>query len=911
MLNSPEQRLPNSIVTMPNRLTPKPQSLSDAERHKLLVEWNATRTDYAQNVCVHEMMEARAQKTPEAVAVVCGDRQVNYAELNARANQLAHCLRRQGAAPGQLVGVCVERSLEMIMALLGTLKSGAAYVPLDPYYPVDRLSSMVQDSGLKILITEENLQSKFPEYLGRRVCLDSHWTSLSRESAETPLHAAGAEDLAYVIYTSGSTGKPKGVQISHRSLVNFLVSMRSKPGLTAHDTLLGVTTISFDIAALELYLPLIVGARLILATREVARDGSELKKRLETSGITVMQATPATWRLLLEAGWQGDKGLKILCGGEAMPRDLARELLKRSASVWNMYGPTETTVWSTISRITQNDGPITIGRPIANTQLYVLDGQLDPVPVGVAGELYIGGDGLARGYLNRPDLTSEKFITSPFHEKESGARLYRTGDLARYLDNGEIECLGRIDHQVKVRGFRIELGEIESVLSSHPSIRQSVVVAREDGAGEKRLVAYVVAEPGSAVSVEKLREFAERKLPEHMLPAQFELLEAFPLTPNGKVDRKALPMPGDPIVSRRNKCVAPRDAVESQLVEIWRSILGIRTVGIKENFFELGGHSLLVARLIAQIDRVFGKKVSMAAILLAPTIEQQAATIRNGVTSSQSVVFPVQPDGSRTPFFCCGFHGGPVFLPLARRLGSDQPLLAIDPTLLHISMLSTSLTMEDIAACLVKQVREIQPYGPYCLGGFCAGGLMAYEMARQLVESGHQVALLALFEPQTPADYNGRSTEFKMSSLFKKLKFHLQSLQQLDKKEARLYVRDRAETFLRYMRRLSSRRLRNKATYPNDGRLDNVEDILFVAYRNYRPQPFTGPVALFRAANQLPGSEGDGQFWTDLAAALEVHEIPGFCNWVLRFFVEPNVQVLASTLSRHLLRNSAREATNA
>jgi len=673
--------------------------------------------------------------------------------------------------------------------------------------------------------------------------------------------------------------------------------MRANPGLTVHDALLAVTTISFDIAALELYLPLIVGARLILATREIATDGYELRKKLETSGTTVMQATPATWRLLLEAGWRGGKGLKLLCGGEAMPRDLARELLERSASVWNMYGPTETTVWSTTARVTQSEGPITVGRPIANTQVYILDAQLDPVPVGVAGELYIGGNGLARGYLNRPDLTAEKFIVSPFHEEESGARLYKTGDLARYLENGEIECLGRMDHQIKLRGFRIELGEIESVLNSHPSVRQTVVVARENGASEKRLVAYLVAELGSTISVDELRKFAERKLPEYMLPSQFEFLETFPLTPNGKVDRKALPTPNDAILAQRKEYVAPRDAVESQLVEIWQSILSIRTVGIKENFFELGGHSLLVARLLAQIDRAFGKKLSMATILLAPTIEQQAAAIRNGVATSRSVVLPVQPNGSRTPFFCCGFHVGPVFLPLSRRLGSDQPLLAIDPTLLTTSSLSASLTMEDIAACLVKQIREIQPDGPYYLGGFCAGGLMVYEMARQLVGNGQQVALLALIEPQTPADYNGRSTEFKVDSVVRKMKFHLQSLQQLDIKEARLYVRDRTETLLRYMRRLSSRSLRNKPSHPNNARLGNFEDILFVAYRDYRPQPFPGPVALFRAANRLPGSEGDGQFWTDLAGALEVHEIPGFSNWVLRFFVEPNVQVLASTLN--------------
>ena len=467
--------------------------------------------------------------------------------------------------------------------------------------------------------------------------------------------------------------------------------------------------------------------------------------------------------------------------------------------------------------------------------------------------------------------------------------------------NGEIECLGRIDHQVKVRGFRIELGEIEFVLSSHPGVRQSVVIVREDTVGEKKLVAYVVAEPGSTPSVAELRKFAKRKLPEHMLPSQFEFLEAFPLTPNGKVDRKVLPMPSDLDLAKREEYVAPRDSIESQLVKIWQSVLRIRTVGVTENFFELGGHSLLVAKLLAQIDRAFGKKLSMAAIFLAPTIQQQAATIRNGIAFSRSsAVFPVQPAGSKSPLFCCGFHAGPVFLPLARRLGSDQPLLSIDPTLLDASLLSTSQTMEDIGACLVKQIREIQPDGPYYLGGFCAGGLMAYEIARQLIEHGQEVDLLALFEPQTPADYNGHSSGFRMDSIGTKMRFHLQRLRQLDIGEARLYIRDRTQTLLRYIRALSSHALRGHPSRLRAGHLRNLEDILFVAYRNYRPQPFTGRMALFQASNRLPGSERDRQYWSELAAILEIHEIPGFSNWVLRFFVEPNVQILAGKLGRYL-----------
>ena len=379
--------------------------------------------------------------------------------------------------------------------------------------------------------------------------LDSE--AISKENSENCSGGAKPENLAYVIYTSGSTGKPKGVQICHQSLVNFLVSMRSSPGLTPKDTLLAVTTISFDIAALELYLPLIVGARVVLASRETAARWVQVARNIGKRAITVMQATPATWRLLLEAGWEGNNNFKILCGGEALPRDLAVELLKRGSSVWNMYGPTETTVWSTTSRITADGSPITIGRPIANTEVYVLDSHLEPVPVGVPGELYIGGAGVARGYLHRPELTAEKFIAHPFRDRESGARLYRTGDLARFRANGELECLGRIDNQVKVRGFRIELGEIESVLGQYPGVKQSVVVAREDTPGDKRLVAYVAVHKGQSLGVDALREFLKQRLPDYMLPSRFVFLDALPLTPNGKVDRKALPKTEESEVSSK------------------------------------------------------------------------------------------------------------------------------------------------------------------------------------------------------------------------------------------------------------------------------------------------------------------------------------------------------------------------
>ena len=532
--------------------------------------------------------------------------------------------------------------------------------------------------------------------------------------------------------------------------MNFLFSMQAAPGLSTEDILLAVTTISFDIAALELFLPLITGARVVLVSRTVAGDGRMLLNAIAEASPTVMQATPATWRLLLEAGWRGCEKLKILCGGEPMPGELAGELLQRSSSVWNLYGPTETTVWSTVSRITPNETPITIGRPIANTSVYVLDGRLEPVPIGVCGELYIGGHGLARGYLNRPELTAERFVPNPFSYAGSGDRLYKTGDVARYRSNGELECLGRIDNQVKIRGFRVELGEIESALDSHPSISQSVVAAFDDSSGGKQLVAYVCVLAGEYFSSDDTRDYIKKKLPPHMVPSRIVVLESFPLTPNRKVDRKALPPPEQiPIESQRSS-IPPRNSTEAKLVKIWEAVLGVRGFGVNQSFFELGGHSLMVARLLHRLEQAFDAKLSMASIFEAPTIEQQASVLIGGEPSQRpSAIVKIQPGGSRPPLFCFGYRAGPILLPLARRIGPDQPLLGIDPTLLIPDQLTAPYTMEKIASRLAEQMMMIYPKGPFYLGGFCGGGLLAYAAASQLAARKRHVEIVALFEPHT------------------------------------------------------------------------------------------------------------------------------------------------------------------
>ena len=620
------ETLLQGIVTNPDQRISDLPILTETERHQLLVEWNNTQRDYPKDKCIHELFEAQAERCPHAVAVVFENQQLTYGELNIKANQLASHLRELGVGPQTLVGLCVERSLEMIIGLLAILKAGGAYVPLDPAYPKERLAFMLQDAQVQIVLTQQQLLSELPTDHGvQLLSLDTDWVQVA-EQADTNLdNRASPEDLAYVIYTSGSTGKPKGVQISHSAVVNFLSSMQCEPGLAANDILLAVTTLSFDIAGLELYLPLAVGARVVIVSREVASDGIQLIKTLDDSGATIMQATPATWRMLLETGWQGSNHLKILCGGEALSSELAGQLLSRFCSLWNMYGPTETTIWSSIYKVHTVNGPVPIGRPIGNTQIYILDRYQQLVPIGVPGELYIGGDGLAQGYLNRSDLTDERFVPYPF-STYARKRLYKTGDLARWLSDGNIEILGRLDHQVKIRGFRIELGEIEAVLSQHPAVRQSVMTVREDVPGDKQLVGYVVGEREAPPAADELRNFLKRKLPDYMIPAAFVVVDDLPLTPNGKLDRSALPRP-DQVGSGLETYKPPRTPAEETVAKIWADVLKVERVGVDDNFFDLGGHSLLATKVISRVRATFHIDLPLRSFFQAPTVAELVAVI--------------------------------------------------------------------------------------------------------------------------------------------------------------------------------------------------------------------------------------------------------------------------------------------
>ncbi len=621
------EALLEGMVSDVNQPTSKLPMLTASDQGQLLVDWNATRAEYPRNVCVHQLFEAQAQATPDAVAIAFESEELTYAQLDRRANQLANYLNGLGVRQGVLVGVFVERSLEMVVGLLGVLKAGAAYVPMDPTYPLERISFVLADANVPVLLTQQRLAHNLATAGAQLVYLDANWDDIDRERGNAPDVGTSSDDLAYVIYTSGSTGKPKGVEISHRAVVNLLSSMRKKPGLEARDTLVAVTTLSFDIAALELFLPLCVGAKLVVASRESAADGNRLLAQLRSSRATVMQATPVTWKLLLEAGWDGNPRLKVLCGGEAFPRELANELVKRANSVWNMYGPTETTIWSATGEVKAGEGPVVIGPPIDNTQFYVLEANGQLVPIGVPGELYIGGDGLARGYFHRAELTAEKFVASQF-SGDPNAKLYKTGDLVRRLSDGAIEFLGRLDHQVKLRGFRIELGEIETVLARYPGVREAVVIVREDTAGDKRLVAYVTSDQ-QALTVTPVREFLTGKLPNYMLPSAVVRMEAMPLTPNGKIDRKALPTPDIGRPTREKEFVAPRTNEEKLLASIWAEVLHLERVSTHDNLFELGADSLHIFQIAARAGKA-GINIAPAQFLRHRTIAALLAQLEGG-----------------------------------------------------------------------------------------------------------------------------------------------------------------------------------------------------------------------------------------------------------------------------------------
>lgn len=895
-----------AVVTSPTAPISHLPLLTQEEEQQLLVFWNHTQCPYPQDQCLHQLVEAQVERTPNAVAVIFGEDALSYQQLNERANQLAHRLLTLGIAPDTLVGIALDRSLDMVVAVLAILKVGGAYVPMDLTYPRERLAFMIEDANLTILLTEQRFAEQLPSEGRTLLCLDHLFPTLSVTHTENPKVSVRPEHLAYVLYTSGSTGRPKGVMIPHRAVVNLLTSIQHEPGIRPEDRLLAITTLSFDIAVLEIFLPLVIGAHLIVESRAVATDGHALKEELIKWRPTIMQATPATWHLLLAAGWQGDPQLKLFCGGESLPIELARSLLDKASSLWNMYGPTETTIYSSIGEVQADQTPMTIGRPIANTRIYVLDQHQRLAPVGVPGEMYIGGAGLARGYLHRPELTTERFIADPFIS-EQGQRLYRTGDRVRYLPDGRIEFLGRQDYQIKLRGFRIELGEIEAVLVQHEGIHDAKVLLHEDGPADQRLVAYSIRQEGVEVTREELQDYLQTKLPAYMVPATFVMVETFPLTPNGKIDRNALLSLHSHVREERTSLfVAPRNIIEAQVARLFEEVLHTHPVSVNADFFAMGGHSLSAMHLLGQIQKVFGRAIPLSLFFQEATIEHMTNLLYEHQDSmSYSPLVGIQPHGSRPPLFCIHSADGNVFdyVDLAHHLGSDQPVYAIEESFLSEEV-PLITTIKEMAEYYIDVLYAKQPTGPYYLCGYSMGGAIAFEMTQLLYEQGQEVALLCLLDTSAPITESKRLQEEDDAQIitwmaeelavrqpgFSKKLLTGRELRQLSPDEQWQYLLEVAIAVNYISKRSSVEPLQRQVRiYRKNAQASMV----------YKPRKtYNHIITVLRATEKTPYASSYIDFtreWQEFSSLpLEVHDVPGHHFSIMR---EPHIQILAEEVS--------------
>ena len=818
------------------------EMLSPAEQRLLTKEWNQTQMAYPSR-CLHELFTEQVRRTPWKTAVSFKEQSLTYQELDERSNQLARYLQSLGVGPEIVVGMFVERSLGMVVGLLGVLKAGGAYLPLDPSFPADRLAFMVAETEVEVILTQADLIYTPPAAnVLHSVCLDTQWPQIEQLSPEPLPQTAVSENRAYIIYTSGSTGKPKGVQLEHRNVVNFMTAMQQQPGICPNDILLAVTTLSFDISVLEIFLPLLNGAQVVIADRLTAVDGRQLIKTINQVQATTLQATPTTWSMLIEAGWKNTPTLRqALCGGEALPRELAQAILARGVELWNMYGPTETTIWSSIQQITPDQNRITIGRPIGNNTFYVLDPSGQPVPIGVAGELYIGGDGVARGYLNRPELTCERFRPDPFTCWSSTGRMYRTGDLARYLPDGAVEYLGRIDFQVKIHGHRIELGEIEAALSAHPHVRE-VVVAVHNNQNDQILAAYIVPhamphESEKHPTTMQIRDFLRASLPDYMLPAAFVYLQEFPLTPNRKINRQALPPPGSALPISQGYA-APRDHLEQLLVSIWQDVLQRKPIGIHDDFFALGGHSLNALRLFTRLEKSTGKSMPLTTLFVAPTIAELAARMsEEGWTPDWSVLVPIQPNGHKPPFFMIAPYAVSV-LELNDIGGhfEERPFFGIQPLGLQEGE-EIHDTLQAMAAHYIQAIRSVQPHGPYYLGGHCSGAWVAYEMAAQLEEMGETVGFLALIDSKAPTYCEPDRGSLRY--LINRLRYY--------QRDGRLFNAVRWQIKL-----LAEKWFLYRYGTAQQKRILAVREIHYAAFNSYQARrDYTGPMTIIRSTDNL------------------------------------------------------------
>ncbi|GHO51756.1 non-ribosomal peptide synthetase [Ktedonobacter robiniae] len=890
------RRLLESMVAHPEQQARKLPMLSEAEQRQLLLDWNNTHVTYPREGTIQRLFEEQVERTPDALALIDAEGTLTYRDLNARANQLAHFLRREGITPETRVGVALQRSRTMIVALLAILKAGGAYVPLDPTFPQERLRFMLHDAQVSLLLTQERHITMLPlDSDIHAFCLDRDWERVAQERTENPAVETTGESLAYLLYTSGSTGQPKGVLGTHRASLNRFHWMWTQYPFAADEVCAQKTTLNFVDAVWEIFGPLLQGVRLVLVPETTVKDPQPFLDLLAQHRVSRLVLVPSLLRVLLESEPNLQARLPHLrhwiCSGEALSLDLVHRFQQAlpESRLLNLYGSSEVAADATCYELAPQAERVLIGRPIANMRVYLLDQQRRLVPVGVPGELYLGGEGVARGYHQRPDLTEAVFLEDPL-TPDSGLRFFKTGDWARYLPDGTLEYLGRVDQQVKVRGMRLELGEIEAVLSQHEALREAVVVAREERPGDTRLVAYVVCQQGQQVTQQELRDHLSAALPAYMVPALVVTLDTLPLTPNGKVDRRALPKPENEHLDVKETYVEPQTLMQRQLVDIWQDLLNVRPISIRDDFFALGGHSLLAARMMAQVQRMSGKSLPLSILFKSPTIERLAESIQSDERSeTRTLVVTVQANGSERPFFFLhGDWNGKAFysLKLSQALGPERPFYLLEPYI--YTGLDVIPSLEEVAAAHIKAMREIQPKGPYLLGGWCNGALVAYEITRQLQESGQEVEKLIMMDP-------GSAPTF--STWLRKGLSGLNALLHLDVKwQDRLFFRTlHAYEYVRlwnYRQRLLKKEREAQGTrdpeevelpHPNfqwvfppvEKLHENYNSLFCWLASGYTIRPHRGQLAVFWAREDNAGRRA---FWTSQLANkrdVEIYEVEG------------------------------------
>ncbi|MEW5930923.1 MAG: amino acid adenylation domain-containing protein, partial [Gemmatimonadota bacterium] len=896
-----------SMAADPARRLSELSLLRGAERAQVLEAWNDTAAA-CPRAAFHQLFAEQAARTPELTAATSAGAALTYAELERESNRLAHHLRRRGVGPETRVGLCLERGVELLVGVLGVLKAGGAYVPLDPAYPAERLARMLAGSAAPVVVTRTELTEALPGYSGEVVCLDAERERIAAQPDHAPAGEVEPRSAAYVLYTSGSTGTPKGVVVEHASLGHFIASMRAVFAPRPGEVSLAMVSFAFDIWVFEALLPLACGATVRLLPLERARDGAAVVEELRTAGL--MNAVPAHMREIVAAARRVEPGALagvrwVFSGGEAVPRELwagMREVFP-DARPCVLYGPTETTVLSTSYPVPEEAGAggVMIGRPLPNARVYVLDASGSPQPVGVPGELYVGGPGVARGYEGSAAQTAERFVPDAF-SGEPGARLYRTGDRVRWLAGGELEFLGRLDEQVKVRGFRVELGEVEAVLSGLPEVREATAMVREDVPGEKRLVAYVVPADGAEATGAGLRELLAARLPEYMVPAAVVPLEALPLTPNGKVDRRALPAPA--WTGGAGEAVVPRDELETVIAGIFAEVLDVPEVGVRDGFFDLGGHSLVAVQLIYLVEKATGVRLPMESVFKAPTVEGLAEEVRRG-GGATSLLVPMRSGGSRAPLFLVHPGGGNLmaYVRLARKLDPEQPVYGLRSRGIERDE-KPNWTIEEMARDYLAAVREVKPSGPYRLGGWSLGGVVAFEMARQLEAAGETVERLVLIDSRSPRleDPDGTMPRDELQVVMK-------FAEDLGVPAHRLPVPDEepgdgAEVaYLREVLRLaaSAGLVPDSLDLARMQRLYGIFRINLQAMHEYRPGEYGGGITLLRAqergvVKRLLGRKSNR--WEQVArGGVEVRPVPGNHYSMLH---EANVETLAREVERAL-----------